>query len=176
MTCRFDSADNVPTIEGEFKRINLKQLQSQMSDKNPILFGGGTASGSFNGTASAEMIDMNILVNLDNLQADSSGKGMLGLDAKTSSEVLGVLKNLETTLRLIGPPTDPRIAFDTEGLTNQFQNALVEAGKERLNQELQKQLNDKLGDNLPAGIKDIIKAPDNIIKGIGDLFGGKKKE
>ena len=175
MTCRFDTGDNVPMIEGEFKQINLKQLQSQMSDKNPILFGSGTASGSFNGTASAEMIDMTILVNLKNLQAASTGKGMLGLDAKTSSEVLGVLKNLKTTLRLIGPPTDPRIAFDTQGLTNQFQNALVEAGKERLNQELQKQLNDKLGDKLPAGIKDIIKAPDNIIKGIGDLLGGKKE-
>ncbi len=176
MTCRFDTGDNVPTIEGLFKQIDLKQLQSQMSDKNPILFGSGTASGSFNGTASAEMIDMSILVNLENLQAASTGKGMLGLDARTSSEVLGVLNNLKTTLRLIGPPTDPRIAFDTQGLTNQFQNALVEAGKERLNQELQKQLNDKLGDKLPAGIKDIIKAPDNIIKGIGDLFGGKKKE
>ncbi len=97
-------------------------------------------------------------------------------NAKTSSEVLGVLKNLKTTLRLIGPPTDPRIAFDTQGLTNQFQNALVEAGKERLNQELQKQLNDKLGDKLPTEIKDVIKNPDKIIKGIGDLFGGKKKE
>ena len=85
-------------------------------------------------------------------------------------------ENLKTTLRVIGPPTDPRIAFDTEGLTNQFQNALVEAGKERLNQELQKQLNDKLGDKLPAEIKDIIKAPDKIIKGIGDLLGGNKKE
>ncbi len=101
---------------------------------------------------------------------------MLGLDAKTSSEVLGVLNNLKTTLRLIGPPTDPRIAFDTKGLTNQFQNALVEAGKERLNNEVQKQLNDKLGDKLPAEIKDVLKNPDNIIKGIGDLFGGNKKE
>ena len=45
-----------------------------------------------------------------------------------------------------------------------------------MNQELQKQLNDKLGDKLPAGIKDIIKTPDSIIKGIGDLFGGKKEE
>ncbi|MCD6394590.1 MAG: hypothetical protein J7M40_13930 [Planctomycetes bacterium] len=176
MTCRFDSTDNIPAIEGRFKQINLKQLQSQMSDKNPIGFESGTASGSFKGTASAEMIDMNILVNLENLQADSTGKGMLGLDAKTSSEVLGVLKNLTTTLRLIGPPTDPRIAFDTKGLTNQFQNALVEAGKERLNNEVQKQLDDKLGDKLPTEIKDVIKNPDNIIKGIGDLFGGKKEE
>ena len=84
-------------------------------------------------------------------------------------------ENLQTDLRLIVPPTDPRIAFDTQGLTNQFQSALVEAGKERLNQEIQKQLNDKLGDKLPAEIKDIIKTPDNIIKGIGDLLGGKKK-
>ncbi len=57
-----------------------------------------------------------------------------------------------------------------------LQNALLEAGKERLNQEVQKQLNDKLGDKLPAEIKGVIKAPDKIIKGIGDMFGGKKKE
>ena len=76
---------------------------------------------------------------------------------------------------LFRSPSDPRIAFDTKGLTKEFQNALVEAGKERLNQELQKQLNDKLGDKLPTEIKDVIKKPDNIIKGIGDIFGGKKE-
>jgi len=176
VTCRFDSAGNAPTIEGQFRQIDLKQFQSKMSETNPIGFAGGTASGSFNGTVSAEMIDIDIAVNLENLQAASTGKGMLGMDAATSSEVLGVLKNLKTTLRLIGPPTDPRIVFDVKGLEKEFTRALVEAGRERAIQEVQKQLEDKLGDKLPAEIKDVIKDPANIIKGIGDIFGGGKKE
>lgn len=179
MAVRFDSAEAAPPIEGAFNRIDLSRFQSQMSDKNPIVFKSGTASGTFSGTATVEGIDLNITVNLNDMQADSGGKGMLGLDAKNTAEVLGALNTLQTNLRLIGPPNDPRIAFDTKGLGEQFQKALVAAGKERLNQELQKQLDKALGDEvmkLPAKVKDVIKDPGGLIKGIGGLLGGDKKE
>jgi len=180
MTVHFESADKVPGVEGAFNKIDLSKFQSQMSDKNPIVFKSGTASGGFNGTATTEALDLNIAVNLQDLQAGGGARGLLGLDAKSSSEALAVLKNLQTKLRLVGPLDDPRIVFDTKGLTGEFQKALVDAGKERLNQELQKQLNDalgdKLGDKLPAEIKDVVKDPAGLIKGIGDLLGGKKRE
>ncbi len=46
---------------------------------------------------------------IEDLKAESSGKGVLGLDARAASEVLGVLKNLDTTLRFVGPTTSPKI-------------------------------------------------------------------
>ncbi|MBE0535550.1 MAG: hypothetical protein IH624_07760 [Phycisphaerae bacterium] len=180
LTVHFDSADKIPAMDGVFNKIDLSKFQSQMSDKNPVVFKGGTASGGFKGTATAEALDLNIAVNLQELKADSGGKGMLGLDAKNTSEVLAVLKNLETTLRLVGPPSDPRIVFDSKGLTGEFQKALADAGKDRLNQELQKQLDGKLGnkigDKLPAEVKEVIKDPAGLIEGIGGLLGGRKKE
>ena len=174
LTCRFDSPD-APGIEGDFTGIDLAKFQSKMSDKNPIAFQSGTASGKFDGTASSDFIDINIALKIEDMKAASSGKGMLGLDAKSTSEVLGVLNNLETVMRLVGPTNDPRLVLDTEGLTKEFQDALVEAGKERLQGELQKQIDKNLGDKVPTELKDAIK-PDDIIKGLGGLLGGKKEE
>lgn len=184
MTCDFDSSDGAPGIKGDFDGIDLAKFQSKMSGKNPLVFQGGTASGKFVGTASKDFLDINIGLKIQDMKAASSGKGMLGLDARTTSEVLGVLNNLQTNMQLVGPTSDPRLVLDTKGLTRQFQDALVEAGKERLQNELQKQIDDKLGDKLdeklgdkiPTVIKDALKKPDELIKGIGDLFGGKKKE
>ena len=57
---------------------------------------------------------------------------------------------------------------------------LVKAGKERLAEEIdkqiEKQIGEKLGDKAPSGIKDMIKKPKDLIKGLGGLLGGKEKE
>jgi len=93
-----------------------------------------------------------------------------------------VLSQLQTTIRVVGPTTSPRLVFDTKGLTKEFQNALVAAGKQRLGQEIDKQLQEqlggKLGDKLPAELKDKLKAPagKDIVEGLGGLLGGKKKQ
>ena len=54
MTAHFESANKVPAVEGVFNKIDLNSFQSQMSDKNPIVFKSGSTSGSFNGTATTE--------------------------------------------------------------------------------------------------------------------------
>lgn len=175
MTCHFESPDGMPGIEGVFTGIDLAKFQSKMSGNNPLVFQSGTASGKVDGIASKDVLDLNIGLKIQDMKAASSGKGMLGLDAKSTSEVLGVLNNLETDMRLVGPTTDPRLVLDTKGLTKEFQDALVEAGKERLQGEVQKQLDDTLGDKVPTELKDAIK-PEGLIKGLGGLLGGKKED
>jgi hypothetical protein len=81
----------------------------------------------------------------------------------------------------VGPTTSPRLVFDTKGLTKEFQNALVNAGKERLGQEidkqLQQQLGGKLGDKVPTELKDKLPASGkDLVEGLGGLLGGKKKQ
>lgn len=176
VTCHFESSDDVPPIKGDFAGIDLAKVQSNLGDKNPVVFKSGTVSGSFDGFASKDFMDLSVVVKVENLKAESSGKGVLGLDAKSASEILGVLKNLDTTLRFVGPTTSPKIVFDTDGLSKEFQRAAVEAGKERLNKELQDAIDENLGDKVPQEIKDVLKKPEDLIKGIGDLFGGKKDE
>jgi hypothetical protein len=56
---------------------------------------------------------------------------VLGLGVEQTSQVMQVLKELSTTIRVVGSPTSPRLVFDTKGLTKEFQDALVKAGKER---------------------------------------------
>ena len=69
-----------------------------------------------------------------------------------------------------------------QGLTKEFQQALVAAGKERalqeVNKQVQKQLDGKLGEKLPAGVKDAIKQPSTkgLMDSVGGLLGGKKKQ
>jgi len=107
---------------------------------------------------------------------------VLGLGAEQTSQVMQVLKELSTTIRVVGSPTDPRLVFDTKGLTKEFQDALVKAGKERaiqeVNKQVQKQLDGKLGDKLPAGVKDALKQPPTkgLTDSLGGLLGGKKKQ
>jgi hypothetical protein len=107
---------------------------------------------------------------------------VLGLGVEQTTQVMQVLKELNTSIRVVGSPTQPRLVFDTKGLTKEFQQALVAAGKERVLQEVdkqvQKQLGGKLGEKLPAGVKDAIKQPTTkgLMDSVGGLLGGKKKE
>ena len=100
---------------------------------------------------------------------------MLGLGAEQTNQVMQVLNQLQTTIRVVGPVTEPRLVFDTKGLTKEFQNALVNAGKQRLQQEVDKQIQQQLGDKMPAELKDKLKGQ-NIVEGLGGLLGGKKKQ
>jgi len=116
-------------------------------------------------------------VSLKDLQAKGTGKGVLGLGAEQTSQVMDVLKELTTTIRVVGTPTDPHLVFDAKGLTKEFQAALVKAGKDRLAGELNKQLDKQLGDKVPTELKETLKKPtQGIMDGLGGLLGGKKKE
>jgi uncharacterized protein (TIGR03546 family) len=175
------SKGGTPEISGTFEGLDLSKLKDLSQDAG-LSFQSGQAAGTFNGTLTKENVDLTINLSLKNLQAQGTGKGVLGLGAEQTSQVMQVLKELSTTIRVVGSPTDPRLVFDTKGLTKEFQQALVQAGKERaiqeVNKQVQKQLDGKLGDKLPAGVKDALKQPSTkgLTDSIGGLLGGKKKQ
>ena len=185
----YSKGGGTPEISGTFEGFDLSKLESLSQDAG-LAFQAGQASGTFTGTLTQEKIDLTINLSLKNLQAKGTGKGVLGLGAEQTSQVMQVLKELTTSIRVVGTVTKPQLVFDTKGLTKEFQQALVQAGKDRVIQEvdkqLQKQIGDKLGDKLPAGVKD--KLPDSLkdaikqpstkglMDSVGGLLGGKKKQ
>jgi hypothetical protein len=142
------------------------------------VFKKGTASGQFQGTVTSNLIDLTVDIDIRDLDAAAQGDGILGLDPKVTSEALEVLENLRTTIRIVGPVSEPRLAFDVKGLQAEFKTALVKAGKERLAKEVDKQIEEHLGgalgDKVPGEIGEVLKKPGDLIKGLGGLLGGEK--
>ncbi|MHC4640273.1 MAG: DUF2062 domain-containing protein [Planctomycetota bacterium] len=173
----YASKDGVPKLSGTFEGFDMKQIQSSLSDDAGLIFESGTASGQFNGTATNQNLDLAVDINLNNLQAKGRGKGILGLGANTTTEAFDALKELKTTIRIVGPPGDPRLVFDVKGLTEELKKALVKAGKDRLIKEIDDKLGDKLdeklGDKIPDDMKESLKKPTELIKG---LFGDKEEK
>jgi len=141
------------------------------------VFEKGTASGRFEGIVTNEAVDLTINVAIRDMKAKAQGKEVFGLSSKTTSEALSVLENLSTTIRLVGPATEPRLSFDVKNLQENLKQALVKAGKERLAQEIDKQigerLNKKLGDKIPSEIKDVLKKPKDLLEDLGGLLRKK---
>ena len=175
------SKGSTPEISGTFEGFDLSKVQ-ELSQDAGLAFQAGKASGTFTGTMTQEKVDLTINLSLKDLQAKGTGKGVLGLGVEQTTQVMQVLKELNTSIRVVGSPTQPRLVFDTKGLTKEFQQALVAAGKERVLQEVdkqvQKQLDGKLGEKLPAGVKDALKQPTTkgLMDSVGGLLGGKKKQ
>ncbi len=181
MKAQVDYSSGTPHVTGTFEGFDLSTIQSGLGQGAGIAFESGAASGTFTGQLTRELVDLAFKVDLKNLKAKGQGEGVLGLGAQQTSEVLEVMNELSTTIRVVGPTTSPRLVFDTKGLGEEFKQALVKAGKDRLQKEidakLQEQLGDKLGDKVPEQLKDTLKAPGkNIVEGLGGLLGGKKKD
>ncbi|MGB2866710.1 MAG: hypothetical protein WBC05_25490 [Sedimentisphaerales bacterium] len=180
MTFDYSSGKKVPKVTGTFTKLDLSKLQSNLSSGAGLTFTSGLASGQFNGLITSESIDLTVDIDIQNMQASSQGDGILGLGAETTSEAFKILKELKTTIKIVGPTTEPRLVFDTHGLQDSIKQALVKAGKEKLSQEIDKQidkqLGDKLGDKVPDELKDVIKEPKDLIKGLGGLLGGKEED
>jgi hypothetical protein len=136
-------------ITAEFNDIDLADLQKDLSSKNPVVFKGGTASAKIDGRVGRDMIDVGIKVATHNLAIESAGggAGVLGLDPQITGEALKVLENIDTTLRLVGPITAPKLVFDVSALREEFRAALLKAGKD----QLAGRLGDLIGDKLPIG-------------------------
>ena len=179
-TLDYSSRDQTPLISGAFDGLDLSKVQSSLGENAGLVFSKGIASGKFNGKVTSEIIDLTVDVSIRDLQAKGRGKGVLGLGSKTTSDALGALSELNTTIRIVGPTVAPRLVFDVKGLTKAFKEALIKAGKERLADEIDKQIEEhiggKLGDKAPSEIKDMIKKPKDLLKGLGGLLGGKEKE
>jgi uncharacterized protein (TIGR03546 family) len=175
------SQGDTPELSGTFEGLDLSKMQEGFSQDAGLQFQSGLASGAFTGTLTKEQVDLTINLGIKDLKATGTGKGVLGLGAEETSRVMEVLNELKTTIRVVGPVTQPRLVFDTKGLTKEFQNALVAAGKQKLQQEIdkkvQEQLGGKLGDKIPTELKDKLQGGSKgIVEGIGGLLGGKKKE
>ena len=180
VTIDYSSKDQVPKLSGTFNSFDMTKIQSGLSNNAGLMFESGLASGQFSGTATNESIDLTLDIAISNLKAKGQGKGVLGLGSDTTSQAFDALKELKTTIRVVGPVTEPRLVFDVKGLTDELKNALVQAGKDRLANEIDsqlgKQIDEKLGDKVPDEIKDALKKPDGLLKGLGGLLGGKKEE
>jgi len=180
VTIDYSSKDQVPKLSGTFDSFDLAKIQPGLSSNAGLMFESGVASGQFNGIATNESIDLTFDIVISNLKAKGQGKGVLGLGSDTTSQAFDALKELKTTIRVVGPATEPRLVFDVKGLTDEFKKALVQAGKERLANEIDsrlgKQIDEKLGDKVPDEIKDALKKPEDLLKGLGGLLGGKKEK
>lgn len=173
-----------PAVTGDFNDFDLSKLQSSLSGDTGLAFDSGVASGKFNGVVTDQAIDLTIDLAVRNMKARAQGDDLLGLDAKTASEALSVLNNINTKIRVVGPITEPRLVFDVDGLQDAFKTALVEAGKARvaeeidkqkaeLDKEIDKQIEKQLGDEAPDEVKDALKKSKGLFNG---LLGGKKED
>ncbi len=179
MNVMIDYSQDTPKLTGAFDAIEMSKIQSGLSSDAGMVFKSGMASGKFGGTATKEAIDLTLDLDIRNLQAEGQGKGVLGLGTEATSEALAVLENLKTTIRIVGPVTEPRLVFDVKGLTEEFKQALVKAGKERLAKEIDEKLGEQidkqLGEEVPEEVKDVLKKPEELLKkGLGGLLGGDK--
>lgn len=170
-TMDYSSKGEAPKFSGTFAGIDLSKMQSGLGGSNGIVFESGTASGTFDGYATNESIDVALHVKVSDMKAGAQGNGVLGLGSETTSEALKVLNSLETTIRIVGPITEPRLVFDVKGLQDEFKNALVKAGKQKLADEVNKQVDKQLGDKASPEIKDAVEKSKGLIDG---LLGGKK--
>ncbi len=179
ITIDYSSKDRVPRLSGKFSSFDLAKIQSGISSNAGLIFQSGVASGQISGVATSDYVDLTVDIAIRDLQAEGSGKGILGLGSEKTSEVFDGLKELKTRVRVVGPVTEPYLAFDVKSLTDEFKAALVRAGKEKLFKEIDerlgKQLDQKLGDKVPKELKDALKKPKELIDGLGGLLGGKRE-
>ena len=171
------SKGDSPEVSGTFEGFDLSKVQSSLGEEAGIAFQSGAASGTFSGKLTKKMVDLTVQLQIKDLKATGQGDGVLGLGSQKTSEVMEVLKELGTTIRIVGPVTEPRLVFDTKGLTKQFQQALVEAGKERIKGEIDNKIQEELGDKVPKELQDTLKkSGGSIVEGLGGFLGGKKKK
>jgi len=172
LTMHFDSPETAGRVTGAFEGLDLGKLQSGLSKSNAVSFQGGKAAGRFEGRLTQQGIDLTIAAQLSDLQA-AADQGLLGLDAQTTKEVFNTLKDLDVKLQIAGPLAHPRIAFDTKGLQTALRDKLVQAGKQRSADELNKQIDRQLGDKLPGQLKDVIKP--GLQQGLKGILGGARE-
>ena len=154
-------------IKAEFADYDLQKLQARLNRGNPVQFQGGTASGSIDGRASRDSVDIAIHVRIKGMRVQTAGKGIFGLDPQVTAEALKVLENINTTIRLVGPLNELRIVFDGKSLTKEFRDALVRAGKA----ELAKRADALLAGRLPGGVPSVGKVIEDPLKTGQDFIG-----
>ncbi len=176
ITSHYDRPEGGAAVAGTIGDVDLKELQAELNPQNLVRFESGLAKAEVSGTATRETIDLRLAVETKDMRASTAGRGFFGLDPRAADEALKVMSNLKTTLRLVGPPDDPRLVFDVDGLKDEFKTGLVSAGK----QELVSRLDVAIGDQMPEGTPTVDEVVDDPLKAgkraIDGLFGGKDKK
>jgi len=173
LTIDYSSGDEEPEVTGTFGGFDLSKLQSSLSSDSGMAFEKGIATGKFSGLLTDELIDLKVSVVIQDMVAKSQGDGVLGLGADTTSKALDVLKNLNTIIRIVGPVNEPRLVFDADGLTKTFKDALINAGKQKLTEELDKQIDKQLDGQVPDELKDTLKNSKGLLDGLGGILQKK---
>ena len=162
-----------PKLTGTFDSFDMSKIQSSLSSDAGLVFNSGTASGTINGTATKDAIDLALDVNIQNLKAEGQGKGIFGMGSEATSTALAAFENLQTTIRIVGPITEPRLVFDKD-----LKDKLLAAAGEKFLKEAEKkkqEYEEKLGKEITDKVGDIV--PDEVIKkGLGGLLGGDKEK
>jgi len=172
----FEDPEQPGKVTGSFADFDLAKLQSGLNQSNTLNLQGGRAYGEIAGFLNRDLVDLTVKAQLSELQATTQGKGLFGLDTKTTAAAFEAIKDLDVTLRIVGPLTAPRLAFETKGLKDALQAQLAAAGKQRAADELNKVIDKNLdSDKIPGELKDIINK-DTISEGLKGLLGGKKKK
>jgi len=176
MKLDFTQHEKGPLVSGNFDGFDLTKMHDSIGSNTGLAFNSGKASGQFSGLLTSDLVDLTVNIAIGDMQAKAQGDKIWGLDSKTASEALAVMKNLRINVRIIGPVAEPRLAFDAGNLRNQLKEALVKAGKEKLagevDKQIQKQLGKGLGDKVPGELGEALKKPGDLIKGLGGLLGG----
>lgn len=176
IVCHYERPDGGAEISGTIGDVDLRKLQSELNANNPVILEGGTATATITGDATRALVDIAIAVQTQGLQARTAGGALFGLDPQVSSEALRLLENLRTTLRLVGPTTEPRLVFDSTALTREFRDALVRAGKDELARRAEQLLADKVPVTVPKPdevLQDPLGAAGNALS---DVLSAKKKK
>jgi len=170
-----DYSMETPKLSGSFEAFDMSKIQSSISSDAGLIFKSGMASGQFEGTATKDTIDLLLDVNIQNLQAEGQGKGIFGMGSEATSTALAAFENLQTTIRIIGPITEPRLVFEKD-----LKDKLLAAAGEKILKEVEKKKQEyieELEEEVPDELKGVIKKPEELLKkGLGDLLGGKKDD
>jgi uncharacterized protein (TIGR03546 family) len=129
------------------KDVDLSKLQKVLRNDNAVTLGGGRADIVVtDGILSTDLLLVPLVFKVRDLDAAADGKQkVFGLKAEHAKIAFGLLRNLDTQITLAGQPTAPRVLFDTGGLVNSLQNALMKNGREAIAQELAKRKAELVG-------------------------------
>ena len=176
----FENADTPHTLQIHLNDIALSE-KLETSDSFPITLKDGRVDISTDGTFSLDGVELPFSLQLNGLQARvDEGEEVLGMDAKTATEVFSSIEKLQITGTLLGPLYAPRVQIDHEQLMVDIKTALIAAGKNQLANragaemdkytgELQEKVNEQV-DDLKSRLNDKIGEEAGSI--LGDTLDG----
>ncbi|MFC1763093.1 hypothetical protein ACFL6U_13555 [Planctomycetota bacterium] len=164
MQMHFDDPETPGKVSGSFAAFDLSKLQSDLKSDNAVQFQSGLASGTLTGAITRDWIDLTVSAKLTDLQASAQG-GLFGLDANTTRQAFEMIKELDATLNINGPLSDPKVSFAATDLKQQ----ILDASKQRLLKEVDDQIKNKAPEEVQELLKD-----DGFRKGLEGLMKGTK--